>query len=376
MFAFMWDWKWMSVVFNRRVGRADPWLLGAVGALCLIGVIMVWSASHLNAAFHWGNPYRFVGKQFAALMLGGIVLAVASHLRIRFIERYLGWVVALTCVLLVAVLAFGIVAGGAPRWLSLWGFFFQPSELAKLAVILYVARALASDSWRVGMLRGVVRPFAFAAMVVGLILYQRDLSTALVVCAVTGLMLFVSGIRLHFLALVAAAVLAFAAFGVSDETYRSGRINAWLDPEAHRTGLGWQPWQSRIAFASGGLTGVGLGKGEQKTGHLPAVHTDFIFAFVAEEFGVVGALFVLVLFGIVGLRGFRIAARHPDPFSSLLAFGLTSLLMIQVVLHVGVTTGLFPTTGLVLPFLSYGGSALVVMLLEVGILSALSRMNG
>lgn len=376
MFTFMWEWKWMSVVFNRRVGRSDPWLLGAVGALCLIGVIMVFSASHLNADFHWGNPYRFVGKQFAALLLGAVVMAVASHLRIRFIERYLGWLVAFACGLLVLVLVFGIVAGGAPRWLSLWGFFFQPSELAKLAVILYVARALASDSWRAGMLPGILRPLAFAAMVVGLILLQRDLSTALVVCAVTGLMLFVSGIRLHFLAVAAAAALIFAAVGVNDETYRSERIAAWLDPEAHREGKGWQAWQSRIAFASGGVTGVGLGNGEQKTGHLPALHTDFIFAFIAEEFGVIGALFVLVLFGIVGLRGFRIAARHPDPFSSLLAFGLTSLLMIQVVLHVGVTTGLFPTTGLVLPFLSYGGSALLVMLLEVGILSALSRMNG
>lgn len=368
---------WRNTVFNPRVGRIDAWLVGSVAGLCVLGLVMVWSASHLTGELDWGDPHRFVSKQFGALVLGALGMYAASRLRIRWIERHLGWLLGFVILLLVLVLGFGIVAGGAPRWLSLWGFMFQPSELAKLAVVLYVARALATDSGRAAnVLARFGRPLLVAGLVAGLIILQRDLSTALVVCGVTALMLFVGGVRLSHLAVVALAAVAIGALGVQDETYRSERVQAWLNPEEHREGKGWQLWQSQIAFASGGVTGTGLGKGEQKTGRLPAVHTDFIYSLVGEEFGVVGAMAILLLFGCIGFRGFLIAARHPDPFSSFLAFGITALLLTQAALHVGVTIGLFPTTGLVLPFLSYGGSALVVMLVEIGILGAVSRMNG
>jgi len=209
-----------------------------------------------------------------------------------------------------------------------------------------------------------------------LIARQPDFGTAAILVLVLLLMLFGGGARPAHLLGLTLSVLPVVALAVAYAPYRMRRIMAFLDPWSYSKDIAFQLVQSLIAFGSGGLTGVGLGQSQQKMFFLPEAHTDFLFALIGEELGVCGALLVLALFAIVGMRGFRVAFRHPDPFASLLAFGTTLVILLQAVVNVGVVVGLLPTKGLALPFLSYGGSALIAALVQVGILSALSRMTG
>lgn len=366
-----------GTVFSPRASRPDPWLLAAVGVLIGIGLIMVFNASYFYAQSRFADPLLFFKKQLYALGIGSALFFVCMRLRVRWLEKVANVVLVAAIGLLVLVLVFGLIRGGARRWIWIGPFNFQPSELAKLAIVFYLARAIVRHHASMNtFLGGIARHLAVVGVVAGLIAVQPDFSTSVVLCAVVGVMLYAGGARVSHLVGMALAASPLAIAAIVTAPWRLKRVWALLDPMAYQEDTAFQLVQSMIAFGSGGLTGVGLGQGDQKMGFLPEAHTDFIFSLVGEDFGVVGALLVIGLFAIIGVRGFTIATQHPDPFARLLAFGITATLLFQAAVNIGVTVGLLPTTGMALPFVSYGGSALIVGMLQVGILAALSRMSG
>jgi cell division protein FtsW len=366
-------------VIMPRLTRPDFWLLTAVAGLLGLGVVLVLNVSYFHAEARYGDPYLFFRKHVIAVGAGIAAMLLASRLRLDLLERWAGIVLPLCALALVLVLVPGIGAarGGAQRWIAFGGFSLQPSEFVKLGVVLFLARWIsrhrdAMRQFRAGVLPALASVGACGALILG----QPDFGTAVILGLLLLLMLYVGGARpAHVLGLVGCGAVAMVV-AVQIAPYRMRRLLAFLDPWEHSQDAGFQLVQSLIAFGSGGLSGVGLGQSKQKMLFLPEAHTDFIFALVGEELGLLGAAAVLALFGVVALRGFRIAARHPDGFASLLAFGLTAVLILSAVVNIGVVLGMLPTKGLPLPFLSYGGSALLATMLEVGVLAALSRMTG
>lgn len=366
-------------VLMPRLRRPDLWLIGAAAALVGIGVVMVFSVSYFHAQDRFGDPLLFFRKHLVALGCGAVLFAAASCLRIDFLERGANAIFLGTLLLLVAVLLpdVGIERGGAQRWLRLGGFSLQPTEFAKLGVVLFAARWISTrrDEIR-DFRRGILPLLAVVGVCSALVMMQPDFGTTAILGALTLLMLFAGGARpIQMTGLVFVGIGLLAAGAVA-APYRMRRLMAFLDPWQQSQEGGFQLVQSLIAFGSGGGSGVGLGNSRQKLHFLPEAHTDFVFALVGEELGLVGALTVLLLFAFVAFRGYRIAARHPDSFGSLLAFGLTSVIILGAVVNVGVVLGVLPTKGLALPFVSYGGSALLSSMLQIGILAALSRMTG
>jgi cell division protein FtsW len=366
-------------VVMPRLNRPDLWLLIATAGLLGLGIVMVFNASYFYSQDRYNDPFVFFRKQLFALGVGLVVLMAVSHVRLAWFERIANPL--LLCValalLLVLIPGLGIVRGGARRWLGFGHFNVQPSEFAKIAVVLYLARSIARKRERMTSFTTGIMPHL---VVVGLcalcIAAQPDFGTAAILVLVMVLMLFGGGARpVHLIGLVL-ATLPVVAFALMHWPYRWRRILAFLDPWRYAQDIAFQLVQSLIAFGSGGATGIGLGESKQKLFFLPEAHTDFIFALIGEELGLIGALAVLALFAVVGIRGFRVALRHPDSFASMLAFGVTLVILLQAVVNVGVVVGLLPTKGLALPFLSYGGSALIGALAQVGILAALSRMTG
>lgn len=366
-------------IMMPRLTRPDFWLLGAVGGLLGFGIVMVLNVSYFHAEARYGDPYLFFRKHVVAVGAGLALMLLVSRVRLEVLERWASLMLPVCVLGLLLVLTPGIGAerGGAQRWIALGGFSLQPSEFVKLGVVLYLARWItrhreAMHEFSTGVLPALVAVGGCAALILG----QPDFGTAAIVGVLLLLMLYVGGARpAHLLALLLCGALAMT-LAVQLAPYRMRRLLAFRDPWAHSQDTGFQLVQSLIAFGSGGLDGVGLGQSRQKMLFLPEAHTDFIFALVGEELGLIGALAVLGLFAVVAVRGFRVAARHPDSFASLLAFGLTAVLILSAVVNVGVVLGMLPTKGLPLPFLSYGGSALLATMLEVGLLAALSRMTG
>jgi len=362
-----------------RLTRPDFWLLTAVAGLLGFGVVMVLNVSYFLAEARYGDPYLFFRKHVIAVAVGVVLMLIVSRLRLELLERWASIVLPLCVLALLLVLTPGIGAerGGARRWIAFGGFSLQPSEFVKLGVVFFLARWISRHREVMHQFRnGVVPAMVCVGVCSGLILCQPDFGTAVILGLLLLLMLYVGGAQpLHVLGLVGCGAIAMIA-AVQLAPYRMRRLLAFLDPWQQSQDAGFQLVQSLIAFGSGGLSGVGLGQSKQKMLFLPEAHTDFIFALVGEELGVIGAIVVLALFAVVALRGFRVAARHPDSFASLLAFGLTAVLMLSAVVNVGVVLGMLPTKGLPLPFLSYGGSALLATMLEVGVLAALSRMTG
>jgi len=366
-------------VVMPRLNRPDVWLLIAAAGLVGLGVVMVFNASYFFAQDRYGDPFLYIRKHLVALGVGLVLMAAVSRLRLEWFERlaypvFGCFVVALLMVLVPGV---GVVHGGARRWIGFGAFNFQPSEFAKTAVVFYLARSIARKGERMReFTTGVVPHLLMVGVCILCVAAQPDFGTAVIMVLVVGLMLYGGGARPAHLLGLGLAALPAVAFALVHWPYRWRRILAFLDPWRYSQDIAFQLVQSLIAFGSGGLTGVGLGGSRQKMFFLPEAHTDFIFALIGEELGVLGALLVLALFAVIGIRGFRIAMRHPDPFASMLAFGITLVILLEAVVNVGVVVGLLPTKGLALPFLSYGGSALIGALVQIGILSALSRMTG
>jgi len=366
-------------VLMPRLPRPDFWLLGAVAALAGFGVVMVFNVSYFHAQARFNDPLLFFRKHMIALAIGSAALLAMSRVRIEFLERWANVIFAVSMFALFLVLLphVGVARGGAQRWLGLGGFSLQPSEFAKIGVVLFAARWISSRRDEIRSFRSGVLPLLVVVGLCGLlVMAQPDFGTTVILGVLALLMLFAGGARPAQMSGLLAAGLVLFASGAMAAPYRVKRLMAFLDPWSQSKEGAFQLVQSLIAFGSGGLTGVGLGQSRQKMWFLPEAHTDFVFALIGEELGLIGALVVLVLFAVVAVRGYRIAARHPDSFGSLLAFGLTSLIILSAVTNVGVVLGVLPTKGLALPFLSYGGSALLSSMVQVGILAALSRMTG
>lgn len=362
-----------------RRGEPDYVLLGAVLALLAIGTVMVFSASASEALERFQNPYHFFELQ---LMWAGLGLAA-----MWFFSRFDYWrwprlalpLFGLACVGLVAVMVphVGLDINGARRWIKLGPLVVQPSELGKLALVLLFAWLFARHQDRLGdFWRGVVPHLGLAAVPLLLVLAEPDLGTTVAMGGTFLVMLFAAGVRKRHLAglgLVALPALVWAIFA---ESYRRQRIFAFLDPWKDPLGAGFHTIQALLALGSGGLFGVGLGHSLQAFGYLPEDYTDFIFAILGEELGLLGTLTVIVLFMVVAWRGYRLAMRAPDTFSGLLALGLTTMIVLQAAINIGVVTATLPVTGITLPFISYGGSSLVLSLASVGVLLNISRHTG
>lgn len=366
-------------VVMPRLNRPDLWLLIAAAGLAGLGLVLVFNASYFYAQDRYGDPFIFFRKHLLALGFGSILLVAVSRVRLQWFEQiaYPLLIAMVLALVMVLIPGLGVVRGGARRWIGLGHFHFQPSEFAKIAVVLYLARSISRKQDRMQQFTTGILPHVVVVGVCALLVAaQPDFGTAAILVLVCVLMLFGGGARPAYLVGLGLGALPVIGMALLHASYRQRRILAFLDPWRYSQDIAFQLVQSLIAFGSGGLTGVGLGASRQKMFFLPEAHTDFIFALVGEELGVCGALLVLGLFAVVGMRGFRVALRHPDSFASMLAFGVTLVLLLEAVVNVGVVVGLLPTKGLALPFLSYGGSALIGTLAEVGILAALSRMTG
>ena len=352
---------------------ADPLLALAVALLVGLGVVMVYSASALSSAASVGDAEHLLFKHLGHLTVGGalfLIALLADHRRLR------AWVypllaLSILSLVLVNVPGIGIKVGGARRWLL--GGSFQPSEAAKLALIVYLAYSLAKKrdflkSFSIGFL-----PHALVAgAVVGLVLLEPDLGTAMILAVTTGILLFVAGARVSYLGFAAAAGAPLVYHLVVNVAWRWERLMAFLDPMAHRKDAGYQLAESLMAIGSGGLFGLGLGAGRQKLFYVPEAETDFVYAVIGEELGLAGTCFVILLFAIIVWRGALAALRAKDEFSKLLAAGITAWIGFQAVFNMLVVTGLLPTKGLTLPFVSAGGSSLCVTLVAAGILLNIS----
>jgi cell division protein FtsW len=358
----------------KRVG-VDKWLFGTVLVLVLFGLVMVFSASAVLAKATVGSPYAYVSKQAMWALLGLIALFVLMRVDYRRYNspRIIFPVMAVTGMMLLGVFAWRTM-NGAHRWLHLGPASLQPSELAKPVIVLFLSwflqtRIHAIDDIKQTVLPAVVPPLLY----IGLILKEPDLGTALVCAAVVMLMLFLAGMQMKWIGvafLCAAPVMYYMLVMVP---WRWKRIEAFLHPEADPKGAGFHVMQSLIAVGSGGVYGRGLMEGVQKLFYLPEPHTDFIFANICEELGMIGALCVLAGFCILGYRGLRAAFLSTDPFARFLAFGLTTAILVQALFNISVVLALVPTKGIPLPFISSGGTSVFVTLACMGVLLNVTR---
>jgi cell division protein FtsW len=360
---------------NRRVLLT---LIGATGGLTSIGLVMVLSASSVSAFAEYGSSFLFFKRQAIYALVGGVAALGVARLRYQVWQRAWRPLLVVTLILLAMVLhpATGTTAGGASRWLSLGAVSVQPSEMAKLVVILAVASIMAGSMRHLGeTVLWAIPLLVVVGLVSVLILLQPDLGTMMVLALSVMCMLFVAGVRLQLLAL---STVLFTGVGMAliyFAEYRNKRFLAFLDPWADPQNTGYQIIQSLIALGSGHLFGVGLGASRQKWNYVPNAHTDFIFSILGEELGLMGELLVLMLFGALLWAGVRIALRAPDTFGRLLAGGITAWFGVQALVNLGAVTGVLPITGVPLPFMSYGGSSLVVSLVAVGMLFAVGRAS-
>jgi cell division protein FtsW len=345
-------------------------------ALVLFGLVMVYSASSGSAALGNANPLGIVEKQAMYALVGVVLLVVVSRLELDRLRALAPTLVVTALVLCLAVLAVGPRINGARRWLTVGPLVFQPSELAKLAVVVWTAAYL-SRRKPPRTLKELGRPIGLLVLLFALlVLVEPDLGTALTLLLVVGAILLVSGTRVSVLASAYGIVFGLAAIAAWTSPYRRDRLLTFMDPWKDPTGAGLQNVQALISLGSGGIFGRGLGSGIEPLGYLPEAHTDMMFAVVGEELGLVGITLVIMAFCAFGYAGVRLAIACRDPFAKRLAAGITALVCGQAAINMAAALGLAPLTGIPLPFVSYGGSSLVMMLAGVGVLLNIARDGG
>jgi cell division protein FtsW len=354
----------------------DAWLAGSVALLVAIGLVMIFSASSATAyALHHDATY-YLKRQFVWLAVAGIAGLGAYRCDYRALAKYATPAITLATAALVLVLVphIGLVSGGARRWLGFGPLSVEPSEFAKLALVLYLANALTQKGDRVRSLpAGIIPLGAITAVLALLVLKEPDLGTASLLVFTAAVMMFAGGARFVHLALALLVTLPPAVLLILASPYRRARVFAFIDPWKDPLNTGFHIVQSLYALGSGGLAGVGLGFSRQKFFYLPEQYTDFIFAIVGEELGLLGALVIVALFVVVAYRAVRIALRAPDRFGFLLAVGCASTIVVQAFVNIGVVTSSWPVTGVPLPFISFGGSSLVTCMIAVGLLLNIGR---
>jgi rod shape determining protein RodA len=358
---------------RRPIRHLDPILLLAVFALAVVGLFMVYSATHQSLSAVGLDPGTFLKKQVTFVALGAVMVLLAASFDYRFLKVYAGLIYGASLVLLVLVGSpLGTSVKGSQRWFQLFGFQFAPSEIAKLALIIMLATFLSELRSGDLTLQEVYRATAIAAVPGVLVFLQPDLGTSIVLVTILVGVLVVAGARARYLGILAltAVVLIFGAFQMGlVRDYQVNRLTSFLDPQNDPLRSGYNRKQAEIAIGSGGLFGVGYLQGTQTNlDFVPEQHTDFIFTVVGEEFGFAGAFTLLVLFGVLIWRAFRIALLSKDPFGTYVAAGIGSYLAIQMFVNIGMTLGIMPITGIPLPFVSYGGSALLTNSAAVGLL--------
>ena len=366
---------------DTRLGRGweGPALLLLTVALLAIGLISVYSATIVRAQAEGLPAHWFVVRQAAGGAMGLVLLVACAQLDYRRL-RLLAWpgVLAVMLMLLATVLpgteAIAPELNGSRRWLRVGPVLLHPGELAKLALIVWTAALVVKKQDRLPSLTRGLLPFLIVwAGMAGLVMLQPNFSTAVLLLLLSGLVVFAGGGRIGHFVMLGLVALPLVWSQVEAAAYRLRRVAAFLSPDADVAGIGYQINQALIALGSGGLWGRGFGRGQQKFGFLPEPHNDFIFAMIGEEWGLLGTLLVLGLFSAFALVGYRVARQAPDLFGSLLALGLTNLIVVQALLHMAVNVALVPTTGVTLPFLSYGRSSLLVCLAAAGILIGIAR---
>jgi cell division protein FtsW len=358
----------------KRVS-VDGWLFTVTLLLIFIGLVMVFSASAVMAKERYGSGYFFLLRQLGWATAGILAMVLAMKIDYRRYKHpaVVFSLLGATTLLLISVF-FLDRAHHTHRWFHLGPLSFQPSEMAKPALILFLAFFLESRTKSMKDWRNTVLPAAVPTLVfIALIVFQPDLGTAIACAAITGCVLFVAGLDLRYLGYAFLASILPLYFLIFHVAYRRDRILAFLDPYSDPQGRGFHIIQSLIAVSTGGITGVGLMEGKQKLFYLPEPHTDFIFAVTAEELGLVGALVVVLLFAIFLWRGVRTALRTQDMFGRFLAVGITSMIVVQAFINISVVLGLMPTKGIPLPLVSYGGSSLLVTLACIGVLLNISK---
>jgi cell division protein FtsW len=360
---------------ERSLRRVLAVLTVSVAVLTALGLVMVLSASSITAFAQYGSSFTFFKRQLMYALIGGTVAVVAARVRYRIWQRaWIPLLVATLGLLFLVMTSAGVTAGGAARWINAGSFNVQPSEFAKFAIVVAVASILAANSRHLG---DPVRWMVPVVLVVGsvslLILFQRDLGTMIVIGLSVFLLMFVAGVRLRLLAICALASGAVGFGLIMSEGYRRTRFFSFLHPWSDPRNTGYQIVQSLIALGSGHVVGVGLGASRQKWMYVPNAHTDFIFSILGEELGLIGEIVVLALFATLIYAGIRIAIQAPDTFGRLLAAGIVGWFAIQTLINLGGATGVLPITGVPLPFISFGGSSLVVSLGAVGVLLSIGR---
>jgi len=358
-------------IFEKQL-NFDLWLLGAILALNIFGLVMVYSTSSILAQEYFQNPYFFLKRHIIWLALGMSLMFSFMHIDHHRLRIFAFPLVLFSLLLLTSVFFFPEVRG-AHRWLRFGPIQFQPSELAKLSLVIYLAHLLDKRQKKLKyFFKGIFPYLSIIGAVVGLVLLEPDFGGALSIALLAFVMLYTAGARLSYLLGTALLSAPLVLYFLASEEYRWQRLIAFLNPWQYAKSAGFQLVQSFLAFGSGGLFGVGLGMSHQKLFYLPDAHTDFIFSVIGEELGWVGVMAVIIIFGIFITRGILVAIFSPSKYSCYLALGLTAMIGLSAVVNMAVVTGLLPTKGLVLPFLSYGGSSLVINLLACGILLNIS----
>ena len=364
-----------------RRGSFDAPFFTLTLLLLAIGVLMVLSSSYARAYYDpggvtGGNAAYYFIRQLVFALLGIGAMLVLSRVPMELYRKYAFHFLALTLVLLALVPLIGVKANGSRRWLGVGGLTVQPSELAKLAVILAFSVMICKARGKMRSFRHGILPFlGVLAIIVALLVLEPHFSASVIIIAVGGVMMFLGGVGLGwFIAAIGAALGGLAVLLVFFP-YASGRISTWRDPFSSPSDEGYQIVQSLYSIGSGGLSGLGLGGSRQKFLYLPEEHNDFIFSVICEELGFIGAALIIVLFAMLVLRGYHIAINSSDRFSFLVCAGISTLLAIQIILNIAVVTNLVPCTGISLPLFSYGGTALVIQLGELGIVLSASRDN-
>ena len=347
--------------------------------LLIAGVVMVLSSSYARAYYDpgnitGGNPAYYFIRQLIFAAAGVAAMIFASMLPMGFYRRYSMLVLIAALVLLALVPLIGVKSNGARRWIGIGSLTVQPSEIAKLAVILAFSALICKYRGKMKTFRYGILPFiSILLLIVGLLVLEPHFSASIIIIAIGGTMIFLGGARLVWFISAAAAAGAGIAVLLTMFPYASTRITTWLDPFSSTSDEGYQIVQSLYSIGSGGLTGLGLGKSRQKFLFLPEEHNDFIFSVVCEELGFIGAMLILILFALLIIRGYWIAVNSKKRYTALVCAGITTLLAIQVILNVAVVTNLVPCTGISLPFFSYGGTALLIQMTEMGIILSASR---
>ncbi len=365
-----------GAVTERQRPAWDITLFGATLVLSALGLVMVYSASAVYALSSFGSDTHFALRQLGYLAAGLVGMLVAINLDYRVYRRWSRHLLLVALVLLVVVLlpGVGVRVGGAQRWFRLGPMSLQPSELAKVELMLYLATILADEDRSLKALStGFVAPLVVVGLAAGLTLLQPDLGTAVLLGLGAMTLMFVAGTRLLHLAGAALIAAPLAWFAVVGTPWRLRRLMAFFDPEAHKEGAGYQVYEAILTLGSGGLSGVGLGEGQQKLFYLPEAHTDFILPVIGQELGFLGVMAVILLFAVILWRGSKIALGATDPFGRFLAMGFTVVLGFQACMNMAVVVGVMPTKGITLPFVSYGGTSLVTSLFMVGVLLSVSR---